>query len=110
MDTEHTPLLACPFCGSPGLLTSMDRRHFVQCTNDGCAAEPCGAASIDGVVAIWNRRAPVHSVNLLPELVEALREARPHVAHSTISVAGAVGRRSATEIAATIDALLKATS
>jgi hypothetical protein len=106
MDTEHTPLplLPCPFCGSPGLLTSMDRRHFVQCTNEDCAAEPCGAASIDGVASIWNRR-PVHSVNLLPEMVEALELSRTTLREAPFLTDAML------RTIATIDALLaKATS
>lgn len=98
MDTEHKPLPWTKFDGS------------IYDANGRLVATVAGESD-NGHFVIDTAALIVHSVNLLPELVEALREARPHVAHSTISVAGAVGRRSATEIAATIDALLaKATS
>jgi len=96
MDTEHTPL---PWTlDKYGSLVGADRTKVV--------ISGVGVALSTGIpepVAISNGVLFLHSVNLLPELVEALREARPYVDLQTFTEARAT--------LATIDVLLaKATS
>jgi hypothetical protein len=60
-----TPLLPCPFCGSPAALQHIDDPELgplpqIQCTGAGCWATITGYVDegrpIEHVVEAWNRR------------------------------------------------------
>src|SRR5438477_103966 len=68
-------LLACPFCGAPGLGMTWQGEHSVCCSNDQCRVSPAteGYGTRAEAVESWNSRATTTPNVKLPPLGEGPR-------------------------------------